>query len=62
MSMGSRENKQAKQSENSIVGHPVIEVNVGTCHVENDILLLHKVKEYFGVASATFDFNYLSYN
>ena len=39
----------------------IIEVKVGTRHLEIDILLLQRVKKLFGVTGANFDLNYLSY-
>ena len=39
----------------------IIEVKVGTRHLEIDILLLQRVKKQFGVTGANFDLNYLSY-
>ena len=40
----------------------IIEVKVGTPHLEIDILLLHWVKKNnFGFTGANFDLNYLSY-
>ena len=40
----------------------IIEVKVGTRHLEIDILLLHRIKKNnFGATGANFDLNYLSY-
>ena len=39
----------------------IFEVKVGTRHLEIDILLLHIIKNNFGVTGANFDLNYLSY-
>ena len=39
----------------------IIEVKVGTRHLEIDILQLQRVKKQFGVTGANFDLNYLSY-
>ena len=38
----------------------IIEVKVGTHHLEIDILLLHSPKNNFGVTGANFDLSYLS--
>ena len=40
----------------------IIEVKVGTRHLEIDILLLHRIKKKkIGATGANFDLNYLSY-
>ena len=40
----------------------IIEVKVGTRHLEIDILLLHRIKKNnFGATGANFDLNYLRY-
>ena len=40
----------------------IIEIKVGTHHLEIDILLLHRIKKNdFGVTGANFDLNYFSY-
>ena len=39
----------------------IIDIKVGTRHLEIDILLLQSQKNNFGVTCANFDLNYLSY-
>ena len=39
----------------------IIEVKVSNHHLEIDIMLLQSQKNIFGVKSANFDLNYLSY-